>query len=276
MGSRIVKSQIWRNQQKKMAPLRSTVYCHNQGLLPFHCYIYKPLSGEEPYSNKWKQQVYTVAACKNMKNGILPKLSAWMYMQKERTCSISFLQCIWSYGVMTIMKQMPATYIVLTYLTQLDRPLVIWKIYTSAIGRLTLPGRFSLSFSLTERSMFINRVHPTSLLYKSTFPYLSINIPSTINFYIMARLSCILFIILFAFAFHFPISLDARNNILRLSMTEVPSLEDRTAVLSRPGLPSSSGEKVDAMAIQESLIFSHLAKMDRILQQSVPSPGAGH
>jgi hypothetical protein len=85
----------------------------------------------------------------------------------------------------------------------------------------------------------------------------------------MARLSSILFIILFAFAFHFT-SLDARNNILRLSMTEVPSLE------SRPGLPSSSGEKVDAMAINESLIFSHLAKMDRILQQSIPSPGAGH
>jgi hypothetical protein len=76
----------------------------------------------------------------------------------------------------------------------------------------------------------------------------------------MARLSSIFFIILFAFAFHLA-PLDGRK------------------ILRDQGLspPSSSGEKVDhPMAINESMIFSHLAKMDRILQSAVPSPGAGH
>jgi hypothetical protein len=73
----------------------------------------------------------------------------------------------------------------------------------------------------------------------------------------MARLSSIGFIILFALVFHLPPSLEARNNM-------------------RDEVPSSSGDQeVDAMAINESLIFSHLAKMDRLLE-SVPSPGVGH
>jgi hypothetical protein len=81
----------------------------------------------------------------------------------------------------------------------------------------------------------------------------------------MACLSSICFIILFAFAFHLPSSLEARNNILLVSMT------------MREEVPSSSGDQeVDAMAINESLIFSHLAKMVRLLAESVPSPGVGH
>jgi hypothetical protein len=74
----------------------------------------------------------------------------------------------------------------------------------------------------------------------------------------MARLSSICFIILFAFAFYLLPSPEAWNNI-------------------REEVPSSSGDQeVDAMAINESLIFSHLGKMDRISQHSVPSPGVGH
>jgi|UniRef100_A0A2N9F3V7 hypothetical protein len=91
----------------------------------------------------------------------------------------------------------------------------------------------------------------------------------------MARLSSMLFIILFTFVSHMPSS-DARN-ILRLSIRDVPTFEHSIVSRALPKGPiplSSSGEKGHAMAFNEGL-FAHFAKMDRILE-SVPSPGVGH
>lgn len=57
------------------------------------------------------------------------------------------------------------------------------------------------------------------------------------------------------------------------------SLKDNSAALSTilkgtvPLPPSSKGH---AMAVDERLMASHLPKIDRILINSVPSPGAGH
>ncbi|KAG6685418.1 hypothetical protein I3843_12G111600 [Carya illinoinensis] len=79
-------------------------------------------------------------------------------------------------------------------------------------------------------------------------------------------MSSIFFIILFAFVIHLP-SMDARS-ILRMSMRDVPSLEDGIdvsgAVIPKgPNpVPSSSGAK---------------ATMEyRMLATSAPSPGVGH
>nr|POF08454.1 hypothetical protein CFP56_45995 [Quercus suber] len=92
----------------------------------------------------------------------------------------------------------------------------------------------------------------------------------------MSRLSFMLFIILFAFVCHVPSS-DARN-ILRVSMQKVPTLEDGLFSRALPKSPSplsSSDEKGHAMAFNERS-FAHLAKMDRIMRSSNPSPGVGH
>ena len=93
----------------------------------------------------------------------------------------------------------------------------------------------------------------------------------------MTRLSLALLIILFALIFQVP-PMQCRK-LLNTEKNEVFSLKDNLVPTDLPKKstpPPSPTDKDLIMANNERLFALHLAKIDRILQGSVPSPGAGH
>ncbi|KAB2095582.1 hypothetical protein ERO13_A01G049600v2 [Gossypium hirsutum] len=96
----------------------------------------------------------------------------------------------------------------------------------------------------------------------------------------MARLSLVLLILVVALIFH-PKCFEARKLLSTIEKKQVPSFKGNFAgiTLSKETtkmLPTSDDDKGNAMANNERLFAIHLAKIERILQSSHPSPGSGH
>ncbi|KAG4161140.1 hypothetical protein ERO13_D01G040200v2 [Gossypium hirsutum] len=92
----------------------------------------------------------------------------------------------------------------------------------------------------------------------------------------MARLTLVLLILIVALIFH-PTCFEARKLLSNIEKKQVPSFKGNFAgiTLSKE-TPTSDNDKGHAMANNERLFAIHLAKIERILQSSHPSPGAGH
>ncbi|KAB2095583.1 hypothetical protein ERO13_A01G049700v2 [Gossypium hirsutum] len=96
----------------------------------------------------------------------------------------------------------------------------------------------------------------------------------------MARLSLVLLILIVALIFH-PTCFEARKLLSNIEKKQVPSFKGNFAGITlcketTKMLPTSDDDKGNAMANNERLFAIHLAKIERILQSSHPSPGAGH
>ncbi|XVE63340.1 hypothetical protein DITRI_Ditri07aG0012400 [Diplodiscus trichospermus] len=96
----------------------------------------------------------------------------------------------------------------------------------------------------------------------------------------MARLSLVLLILLFVLIFQ-PKSFEARKLWNSLERNEVPSFKDNVVGSTHPPMEpteivAASDDEGHAMANNERLFAIHLAKIDRILDESHPSPTGGH
>ncbi|KAF9589438.1 hypothetical protein IFM89_023756 [Coptis chinensis] len=94
----------------------------------------------------------------------------------------------------------------------------------------------------------------------------------------MARLLILLFVFSVALPSLIP-SLQARMLVsVEMKHVEVPSLKDNLIPSSLPKetLPPSPSQKEQAMVLDHKHFKMRLDSIDRILVESVPSPGAGH
>ncbi|KAB2095577.1 hypothetical protein ERO13_A01G049200v2 [Gossypium hirsutum] len=96
----------------------------------------------------------------------------------------------------------------------------------------------------------------------------------------MARLTLLLFILIVALIFH-STCFEARKLLSNIEKKQVPSFQGNFAGITLAKettkmFPASDDDKGHAMANNERLFAIHLSKIDRILQSSNPSPGAGH
>ncbi|KAB2095585.1 hypothetical protein ERO13_A01G050000v2 [Gossypium hirsutum] len=95
----------------------------------------------------------------------------------------------------------------------------------------------------------------------------------------MARLTLVLVIVIVVLAFH-PTCFEARKLLNSFEKQQVPSFKGNFVGITLAKEPAkmlpASDDKGHAMANNERLFAIHLAKIDRILQTSPPSPGNGH
>lgn len=95
----------------------------------------------------------------------------------------------------------------------------------------------------------------------------------------MVRLSSMLFIFLFVLVICHAASSEARKlSGLEKQGDQLPSLKNSFSLSSFGKGPavSPAGNKVHAMNNNEKLFVSYQRKINRILEESVPSPGIGH